>query len=131
MMAEPKLGTPSSVCEDCGHERRFHESTACEYHKDIDQPVCDCNGYAPPPLTLGAAAEHVTAAIDATPTGSGFEGMVLMCSNVGLDGEEAFQTISGISGGVPSPLTKEQHEGLLTGLSIALIAGYVAGRGGT
>lgn len=121
------------MCRDCGHERRFHNTAGgepCEYHKDIDQPVCDCNGYAAPPLTLNAAAEHVQAAINAAPKGSGFEGMKVMCSHVGLDGEEAFQTISGISGGVSSPLTPQQHEDLLTGLSIALIAGYVAGRGG-
>lgn len=81
-------------------------------------------------LTLAQAGERVEARIKETPRGSGFEGMRSMFAAAGLDPDEAFSAISGISGGVPSPLTEEQHEALLTGLTIALLAGYEAASGG-
>jgi hypothetical protein len=79
------------------------------------------------PITLAAAGERVEAHIRAAPRGSGLEGMRLMFAAAGFDGDEAFNAISGISDAVPSPLTEGQHEALLMGLTIALLAGYEAG----
>lgn len=80
-------------------------------------------------LTLGEAGERVLALSDAAPEGSGFDGMREMYRAAGLDPVEAWEAISGIATSVPAPLTKEQHEALMTGLTIALLAGHEAASG--
>jgi hypothetical protein len=81
-------------------------------------------------LSLSEAGDRVAALIEAAPRGSRFDGLRAMFEAAGLDDDEAFEAISGISGGVPSPLTSAQHEALLIGLTIALLAGYEAGKAG-
>lgn len=79
-------------------------------------------------LSLLEARDRVIALLVETPVGSRFDGMRMMFERAGLDRDEAFAAISGLSDGVPSPLTGEQHEALLTALMFALLTGYEVGK---
>lgn len=78
-------------------------------------------------LSLEEAGIRVEARVAQTVPGSGFEGMRVMFDDTTIDRDEAFAAVSGLSGGVPSPLTEEQHHAVLTALVLAMLAGYEVG----